>query len=192
MVAPVVIGIALGALWVGSQIAASVATGYAIDKTLGDGKYTRREFAVDAVMGAIPGVGLLRPTGKILYSARYLRHYDRAVDTPGMAARGLAYYNRAPIMVIAKTIATEKGVEILSKHLELESTRRVPSSSQQGRRRGGTSKKFRLTQLDIDFLKIPTRKVTWKSGKKGGKKRPSCPKGFRLRRVGKRLMCVKS
>ena len=182
MVAPVVVGIALGALWVGSQVAASIAAGYAIDKTLGDGKYTRRELAVDAVIGAIPGLGLVRPTGKILYSARHLRHYDRAVDTPGMAARGLAYYNRAPITVIAKTIATEKGLDIFSKHLERESTRRVPSSSQQGRRRGGTTSKKGSEMVKVD----------WKSGKKGGKKRPTCPKGFRLRRVGKRLMCVKS
>ena len=75
-------------------------------------------------------------------------------------------------------------VNILSPVNSSESTRRVPSSSQQGRRRGGTS--------GWDPTKIATVKVDWKSGKKGGKKRPTCPKGFRLRRVGKRLMCVKS
>ena len=73
-------------------------------------------------------------------------------------------------------------VEIFSPVLERESTRRVPSSSQQGRRRGGTTSKKRSEMVKVD----------WKSGKKGGKKRPTCPKGFRLRRVGKRLMCVKS
>ena len=73
-------------------------------------------------------------------------------------------------------------VEIFSPVLERESTRRVPSSSQQGRRRGGKSSKKVSEMVKVD----------WKSGKKGGKKRPTCPKGFRLRRVGKRLMCVKS
>ena len=73
-------------------------------------------------------------------------------------------------------------VNILSPVYESESTRRVPSSSQQGRRRGGTTSKKGSEMV----------KVVWKSGKEGGKKRPTCPKGFRLRRVGKRLMCVKS
>ena len=73
-------------------------------------------------------------------------------------------------------------VNILSPVFERESTRRVPSSSQQGRRRGGTTSKKVSEMVKVD----------WKSGKKGGKKRPTCPKGFRLRRVGKRLMCVKS
>ena len=80
-------------------------------------------------------------------------------------------------------------VEIFSPVLERESTRRVPSSSQQGRRRGGTPTGSEV-KLGIELGHVA--KVVWKSGKKGGKKRPTCPKGFRLRRIGKRLLCVKS
>ena len=120
--------------------------------------------------------GLYRgPLGQVRYDM------EKAWWHPDYQATTSDVYNQDPSKAV-----------IFTPVYELESTRQVPSSSQQGRRRGGTSKKFRLTQLDIDFLKIPTAKVTWKSGKKGGKKRPTCPRGFRLRRVGKRLMCVKS
>ena len=92
------------------------------------------------------------------------RAYDNLVQAPEV-------FNQDP-----------SKVNILSPVNSSESTRRVPSSSQQGRRRGGTSARQRSEMVKVD----------WKSGKKGGKKRPTCPKGFRLRRVGKRLMCVKS
>ena len=59
MVAPLVIAAAIGAGYVASQIALSVGTGYAVDKAVGDGHYTRRELATDAVLGAIPGLGLI-------------------------------------------------------------------------------------------------------------------------------------
>ena len=92
------------------------------------------------------------------------RAYDNLVQAPEV-------FNQDP-----------STVNILSPVNSSESTRRVPSSSQQGRRRGGTTSKKGSEMVKVD----------WKSGKKGGKMRPSCPKGFRLRRVGKRLMCVKS
>ncbi len=92
------------------------------------------------------------------------RAYDNLVQAPEV-------FNQDP-----------SKVNILSPVNSSESTRRVPSSFQQGRRRGGKSSKKVSEMVKVD----------WKSGKKGGKKRPTCPKGFRLRRVGKRLMCVKS
>lgn len=180
MVAPLVIAAAVGVGYVASQIAISLTTGYIIDKHLGDGNYTRREFATDAVMGAIPGVGLLRPAGNILYSARklcYLDKTDRAADV----AKGMTYYNRANIAVIGKTIATEKGVSLLAGALIAESGRASSSSYQQSASRPGTSKKSGMV------------KPTWKSSVvPGGQKHPSCPSGYKLRRIGKRLMCVKS
>jgi len=179
MVAPIVVGVALGGAYVAAQIAASVGTGYAIDKAFGDGKYTRRELAVDAVMGAVPGVGLLRPAGKIAYSARHLRYVDRT-DRARDVALGMAFINRANIAVIGKTIATEKAVTLLASHLIAESGRASSSSYQQSATRPGTSKRSAMV------------KPTWKSVGKGGKVRPSCPSGHKLRRVGKRLMCVKS
>jgi hypothetical protein len=179
MVAPLVIAAAVGVGYIASQIAISVGTGYAIDKTLGDGNYTRRELATDAVMGAIPGVGLLRPAGKILYSSRKLAYIDKT-DRARDVALGMAYYNRANIAVIGKTIATEKAVSLLAGALIAESGRASSSSYQQSASRPGTSKRSGMV------------KPTWKSGGKGGKMRPSCPSGHKLRRIGKRLMCVKS
>ncbi len=73
-------------------------------------------------------------------------------------------------------------VNILSPVNSSESTRRVPSSSQQGRRRLGKSSKKVSEMVKVD----------WISDEKGSKRRPRCPEGYRLRRVGKRLMCVKS
>ncbi len=110
--------------------------------------------------------GLYRgPLGQIRYEMeKAWWHPDYQVTTSDV-------YNQDP-----------SKAEIFTPVYELESTRRVPSSSQQGRRRGGTTSKKGSEMV----------KVVWKSGKKGGKKRPTCPKGFRLRRVGKRLMCVKS
>ena len=179
MVAPLVIAAVAGIGYIASQIALSVGTGYAIDKTLGDGNYTRRELATDAVLGAIPGVGLLRPASKIVYSARHLRFLEKS-DRIRDVALGMTYYNRANIAVIGKTIATEKGVSLLAGALIAESGRASSSSYQQSASRPGTSKKSGMV------------KPTWKSGGKGGKMRPSCPSGHKLRRVGKRLMCVKS
>jgi hypothetical protein len=179
MVAPLAIAAAAGIGYIASQIAISVGTGYAIDKALGDGKYTRQELATDVVMGAIPGVGLLRPMSKIAYSTRKLQYVDKT-DRAKDVALGMTYLNRANIAVIGKTIATEKAVNLLAGTLISESRRRVSSSFQQKRRRRGTPKGSEMVKVD------------WKSGKKGGKKRPTCPKGYKLRRVGKRLMCVKS
>jgi hypothetical protein len=186
MVAPLVIAAAVGVGYIASQIALSVGTGYAIDKTLGDGNYTRRELATDAVMGAIPGVGFLRPAGKILYSSRKLRFIDKT-DRARDVALGMAYYNRANIAVIGKTIATEKAVNLLAGALIAESGRASSSSYQQSASRPGTSKKSGMVK---PIWKIGGSVVQY--GTKGGKKVPSCPSGYKLRRVGKRLMCVKS
>jgi len=73
-------------------------------------------------------------------------------------------------------------VEIFSPVLERESTRRV-------RRRGGKSSK-KVSEMVPVIWKIGGSVVDRRT--KGGKKRPTCPKGFRLRRVRSRLMCVKS
>ncbi len=160
MVAPLVLAAAVGVGYIASQVAISVGTGYAIDKTLGDGNYTRREMATDAVVGAIPGLGLLRPAGKIVYSTRHLAYVSKA-DRASDIALGMAYINRANIAVIGKTIATEKGVNLLAGALIAESGRASSSSYQQSASRPGTS------------LKSGMVKPIWKSGGKGGKMRPS-------------------
>lgn len=177
MVAPLVAGIAI----IVGGAALGVVTGVAIDKTLGDGKYTRREMATDATLGAIPGLGLIRPAGKIAMSLRHIRHYDKAkgdrlLDIPV----ALAFYNRREINTIAKTIATEKVVSHIAGQLIAESGRPSSMSFQQNGGRPG-KRPSRVSG---------TRKVSW--SKKGGKWSPSCPTGYKLQRVGKSLMCVKS
>lgn len=179
MAAPLVIAAAIGVGYVASQIALSVGTGYAVDKAVGDGQYTRRELATDAVLGAIPGLGLIRPSAKILFSARHLRYARKTEASATDIAAAMAYVNRANIAVIGKTIATEKGVNLLAGALIAESGRASSSSYQQSGTRPGPRKAAMV-------------KPTWKSGGKGGKMRPSCPSGHKLRRIGKRLMCVKS
>jgi hypothetical protein len=186
MVAPLVIAAAVGVGYIASQIALSVGTGYAIDKTLGDGNYTRRELATDAVMGAIPGVGFLRPAGKILYSSRKLAYIDKT-DRARDVALGMAYYNRANIAVIGKTVATEKGVSLLAGALIAESGRASSSSYQQSASRPGTSKKSGMVKPEWVSKRLGSKR--WPGPKT---QVPRCPPGYKLRRIGKRLMCVKS
>lgn len=177
MVAPLVAaGLALGLAAVGG-----VATGYAIDKTLGDGNYTRREAATDAVLGTIPGIGFVKPIGKITYKSTKLRHFSRA---QGDNFRDIPFVMAAITVpeqkVIAKTIATERGVNYIASHLIAESRRSSSTSFQQN---GGRRGKPKVSE---------TAKVSW-DRKKGSKKWiPSCRPGFRLRRIGKKLMCVKN
>lgn len=72
-------------------------------------------------------------------------------------------------------------VNILSPVHESESSRQVPSSSQQVRRRGGIPKGSEMV------------KPSWVQGVHGRRlKRPACPPGYKLRRIGKRLVCVRS
>lgn len=73
-----------------------------------------------------------------------------------------------------------REVQFLSKHHESKSRRPSSMSFQQNGGRRGKPKVSR------------TEKVTW-SRKKGSKKWiPSCRSGFRLQRIGKKLMCVKN
>lgn len=74
MVAPLVI--IAGAALAGAAV--SVISGYAIEKTVGDGNYSQRDFAIDAGMGVIPGAALAKPVAKIGWSLRHLRRFDRA------------------------------------------------------------------------------------------------------------------
>lgn len=60
-------------LIVGGGIAASVTLGYILEKTIGDGDYSGRDFAVDATMGVIPGVGYAKPVASIASKGNILR-----------------------------------------------------------------------------------------------------------------------
>ena len=65
-------------LWIGASVVASVALGYVLDRTLGDGIYTKQEFATDVTLGLIPGVGFLKPGAKIGYSGVKMLQLSRA------------------------------------------------------------------------------------------------------------------
>jgi hypothetical protein len=177
MVAPVIIG---GAAIAGGIIA-GIASGYAIDKVLGDGNYTAKEVAVDGAMGVIPGVGFLKPTGKILWNTRKLRYFDRAQgdrirDVPWI----MAVANADSVVTIGKTIATEKVVDHIASNLLEESRRPSSMSFQQNGGRRGKPKVSEMT------------KVSWDRKKGSRKWIPSCRPGYRLQRIGKKLMCVKN
>lgn len=66
MVVPILIILAWGAV----GAAAGVASGYVIDRALGDGNYTRTEFLVDATTGAM-GLSVLKAGSKVLGGIRY-------------------------------------------------------------------------------------------------------------------------
>jgi len=103
------------------------------------------------------------PLGQMQYDI------EKAWWHPDYQASTSDIYNRRP-----------GTVNYLSPVRQVESGRASSLSYQQSASRPGTSKKSGMI------------KPTWKSGGKGGKMRPSCPSGHKLRRVGKRLMCVKS
>ncbi len=66
MVLPALIVIA----WVAAGAAAGVASGYVLDKMIGDGKYTKTELIVDATTGAL-GLSVLKAGAKVAGGVRY-------------------------------------------------------------------------------------------------------------------------
>jgi hypothetical protein len=80
MPAPILAVVAAAAVGAGT----SVATGYALEMTIGDKHYSRRDFAIDATLGAV-GVGTAKNIGKAGYhGAKYavrLRRAEKAGDT---------------------------------------------------------------------------------------------------------------
>lgn len=79
----------LGAMAVGAGT--SVGMGYALEMTIGDKHYSRRDFAIDATLGAV-GVGTATKIGKAGYhTTRYairLRRAEKAGDTAKWAGKG--------------------------------------------------------------------------------------------------------
>ena len=109
MVAPIII---VGAIALGS-VAVSVASGYLLEKSIGDKDYSDRDLAVDVALGLVPGAALAKPGLKIAASLRHLRHFERGVDTAKGVAIGLAYYNRKnfkPIGIWGATTVLAGGV----------------------------------------------------------------------------------
>lgn len=96
---PVIVALAGG-------VAGSVATGYAFDKVFGDGNYTRKELAVDVVLG-LAGVGLAKGGGKLAYGAYSYRQ--------GRKARAAGKIDEAaPHFDTAITAGKQGGIEVAS------------------------------------------------------------------------------
>lgn len=104
--------VAVGA-WAAS-IGGSVASGYLIDRYLGDGNYTRSEFATDVVLG-MAGVGVAKSGVKAGYAVHLTRQANRAkkaerirdAERAGEAARTVGYHagkEMAEVIVIESTV----------------------------------------------------------------------------------------
>lgn len=98
-------------VWVGVSVVGSVALGYVIDKTIGDGDYTKQELATDITLGLIPGVGLLKPGAKIVYSGGKMLQLSRAGQVPRqLVGRSLVLANKGQVKPIAKTLVAGHAV----------------------------------------------------------------------------------
>jgi hypothetical protein len=101
------------AAWAAS-IGGSVASGYLIDRYLGDGNYTRSEFATDVVLG-MAGVGVAKSGAKAGYAIHLTRQASRAkkadrireAERAADAARTVGYHagkEMAEIIVIETAV----------------------------------------------------------------------------------------
>ena len=91
---PIVAGMAAGA-------GTSMATGYAIDMTIGDGHYTRRDAAIDATLGAV-GVGSMKNVGRGLHGGiKYWRKGRKAAaagdDVADITKVGITLVGDVPV-----------------------------------------------------------------------------------------------
>ena len=103
-------------LVLGGSVAISVGVGYILDRTIGDGDYTKQDLAVDVTLGLIPGVGLLKPMGRIgMHAARVARVAEKG-DTAGDVAMGMIYLSRHEIKPISKTLIAGHAVSAMYDH----------------------------------------------------------------------------
>ena len=139
MVLPIIIFLA----WAAVGAAAGVATGYVIDQTVGDGKYTRMEMIVDATTGAM-GLSVLKAGAKVFGGIRYSAgaiKLDKAEDAAKVIRTGFAAARQG----VAEIYAI-KGVELAitsagSIQSEQDPGVRPPRPPQSPARPGGTSSK---------------------------------------------------
>lgn len=101
-------------LYIGASVAASVALGYVLDKSLGDGVYTKQELATDVTLGLIPGIGLLKPGAKIGYSGVKMVQLSRAGQVPRqLVGRSLYLANKSQAKPIVKTLIAGHAVSYM-------------------------------------------------------------------------------
>ena len=95
---------------VGAGVVSGVATGYVIDKAIGDGNYTRNEMVTDAVLGGA-GIGMIKHAGRLAkghakFGHMLAKHYDPTVDTVKGIAMVYIWKHGDDIYKAGKTAAT--------------------------------------------------------------------------------------
>jgi hypothetical protein len=155
-------------------------SGYVVDHIWGDGEYSAGEAAFDAAGGALGG-SMVKPVttigGRALTVGR--AHFSKSVgfsfadDAVGTTAAILSG-NVKPIGIgVATSILGDQYT-----HAQREKSSDVGRASEGTVASGGTSLSGKMI--------TPT---TFRDSR--GEKRQSCPRGYELKRVGKRMMCVK-
>lgn len=103
-------------LLLGGSVAVSVGIGYVLDRTIGDGDYTKQDLAVDVTLGLIPGVGLIKPAGRIGgHAVKVARVYQKG-DKAGDVGMAMVYLSRHEIKPITKTLVAGHVVSHMYDH----------------------------------------------------------------------------
>ena len=141
---------------VGVGVVSGLATGYVIDKTLGDGNYTRNEMLTDAILGGA-GIGMLKHAGRLAkgnakFAHQLVKYYDRSIWQPDQM-KGLAMYyimknaddvykagkSAATIVAVGNAVEVIGGSSLPSKPKPVISAK--PSSYKSGKVSSKRSKK---------------------------------------------------
>lgn len=165
--------------------AGGIALGYVLDHTIGDSDYSGKEIFVDATTGAVGG-GLVGPMMRVGSRAnKVIRHSGRQGYKVGAGATEsllLAGYVTKPM------ISRPARMELLAGTAAALVYDIAYGKSPDVRSEQNAS--------DVTSGGIPSRKsknmlapTSFRDSR--GETRQSCPRGYELKRVGKRMMCVK-
>ena len=95
---------------VGVGVVSGIGTGYVLDKTLGDGNYTRNEMLTDAILGGA-GIGMIKHAGRLAkghakFGHMLAKYYDPTVDTVKGLAMVYIMKNADDVYKAGKSAAT--------------------------------------------------------------------------------------
>lgn len=134
MVVPLVL-----AAYVAGGVVSSIASGYVIDKAIGDGNYTKREMLADGVLGAF-GFSLAKSGAKVVGGLRHAQKASRVDDISDMKA-GFAVA-RSGVIEIQAARGLENAVtstRVPTQSRNRSSPGRVGSKSGRSNRSAGAS-----------------------------------------------------
>ncbi len=90
-------------LLIGASVAGNVALDYGIQRMQGRG-YTAKDAVTAGALGALPGIGLVKPGAKVVSNLRHLRHFDRSRDTIKGVAMGITWVSRPQLVGIKRSV----------------------------------------------------------------------------------------